>query len=578
MKININKVFWQRFGVAAPLVGLASIWVMSRVANVLPKIMGDELTYSMDARKLALGDSTVPNYLFNLLFSSTNVCGYNFYGCAKGINLALLIGVAAVVYLLGRKLTTPSLAFFAALLVMVGPISSYVSYFSPDLMFYLGALIVVYMALDLASDSKVTRWAVLGGSLGLVTLIKPHALFLLPPLVIYVLYLAAKRPHSRLVSVISNSMALIATTFIVKMGLGFAFAGTKGLALFGGNYDSAATKVVNLGAQVSEPTGPAAPGAMVNLANPTASDWSFRSLSWLEPLSQGMAFHLSFYVLFFGVPSVALFVLTFRALRVKSAPLVAEKFMVLSACVVLFSTFVSVAYVALSPAWGEPLGNRVMVRYYEYALPLVTLTLLATASVDLKIKTWAKWFTLGICATALIFSIAGISSSVPPLFTDSSLIASAMKSGISLYVLGVLALGALAYWLWSPKQGRNLWLYIFSPALVLLFAVSSYVNMTIPSSHVGMYTTASRWAHDNLTPTQKHNLVVYGNIRQNVQAAQFWVDDPTVTGQTVPVGGTVDLQTLPVDTYVVGIGNLVFSGHGILVHKETSFLVARVTK
>ena len=65
IKSNPAK-FWQTLGWVVPVVGLGVIWVMTRIMEVLPKILGDELIYSTNARHTALAESSVPNYLFNL--------------------------------------------------------------------------------------------------------------------------------------------------------------------------------------------------------------------------------------------------------------------------------------------------------------------------------------------------------------------------------------------------------------------------------------------------------------------------------------------------------------------------------
>jgi hypothetical protein len=167
---------------------------------------------------------------------------------------------------------------------------------------------------------------------------------------------------------------------------------------------------------------------------------------------------------------------------------------------------------------------------------------------------------------------------VPPLFTDSSLIASVLKSGMTLWTFAILTLVALFLWFRNSEQGAKIWAFGMTSIVVLVFAISSYVNMTVPSSIVGVYTHASRWAHDNLTDAQKHGLIIYGNVKPNVQQAQFWVDDASVTGQALPEGAEVDLTAVPEGTYILAIGNLGFKGNGKVIHQEDTFLVAQVTK
>ncbi len=79
--------FWKTFSWVVPVVGLGVIWVMTRIMTVLPKILGDDYIYSMNARHTPLADSSVPNYFFNQLFGTTSAFGYGFYTAAKVYNL-----------------------------------------------------------------------------------------------------------------------------------------------------------------------------------------------------------------------------------------------------------------------------------------------------------------------------------------------------------------------------------------------------------------------------------------------------------------------------------------------------------
>jgi phosphoglycerol transferase len=582
---KFDKTFWQRTAWVAPTVGLALIWVMSRVGAVLPKIMGDELTYSTDARHLPLAQSEVPNYLFNIIFSTTNVCGYGFYGCAKTINMFFLVALCAVIYLAARLFAGRGISFAVAMLTMLGPISSYVSYFTPDLMFYFAASLAIYYLLKMDESAAWWRFALIGVGIGLVTLIKPHGLFLIPPIVLYVIYLAIKAKDRRVLRAVANSVSFVVAAFVVKLGLGFAFAGQRGLVLFGGNYDGAATKVV---ASASTPAADIVASTASNIStgavgaalpvNPIAAAWSFASGEWVAPLGSQLVFHLAFLLIFFGLPVIILLRQFVAAHRTVEATTATDRLAVLVTWSTVVLLAVSAIFVAAAPAWGEMISDRVMVRYYEYILPFVALAAISEPALKAKFSNVSKWVWLGVFAVVFAVALPSMNSLVPPLFTDSSLIASVLKSGMTLWTFAILTLIGLFLWFRNSKQGAKIWAFGMTSIVVLVFAISSYVNMTVPSSIVGVYTHASRWTHDNLTDAQKHGLIIYGNVKPNVQQAQFWVDDATVTGQAFPEGTEVDLTAVPEGTYILAIGNLGFKGNGKVIHKEDTFLVAQVTK
>ncbi len=92
---NLKAFFkdWRNFTLIAALAGVAG-WVFSRVSMVNPAILGDEYLYSINARHAAPWDPSpagdFSNYLFNLVYSSTNICGDAFYTCGKILNLIFL--------------------------------------------------------------------------------------------------------------------------------------------------------------------------------------------------------------------------------------------------------------------------------------------------------------------------------------------------------------------------------------------------------------------------------------------------------------------------------------------------------
>ena len=77
----------------AVLVG-TSAWVFNQVKDINPAILQDEWIYLVTSRLYSPWAQDLPfdfgNYLFNLVYSSTNLCGDAFYTCAKVLNLAFI--------------------------------------------------------------------------------------------------------------------------------------------------------------------------------------------------------------------------------------------------------------------------------------------------------------------------------------------------------------------------------------------------------------------------------------------------------------------------------------------------------
>ena len=572
-----NGEFWKRTLWVVPTVGLALIWVMSRVGSVLPKIMGDELIYSTNARHLPLAESTVPNYLFNILFSSTNLCGTGFYSCAKVINMFLLVGLAAVIYLTARLFAKPGISFAFALLILLGPISSYVSYFTPDLMFYFASSAIIYWLLRLTSETKQWVWALVGAGVGLVTLVKPHGLFLLAPAVIYIVYLAFKTPAATAAAKFAkagiNTVLFGGVAFAVKLGLGFVFAGNRGLVLFGGSYDQAANTSLS-----SAPAPSGADLVATTVANTSVKPLaesvvppvgiSFADGSWVGPMALQLLWHTAFLLIFFGVPLILLVRQAIVAIRAKSEAVIENRLAILVLLTAITLVATTAAFSIAATNWGEQLDKHLIVRYYEYVLPFVPLILLVPGVVG---KTFSKraqlWISLVVIAI-MAASLPGMMTYVPDLFAQSALIASVLQSGLTLYPFAILGLATLVYLFRNPENTTKMWLFVFTPIIILVYAISSYVNMTVPSSIVGLYTSAGRYAHENLTAEQLAQTTVVGNVLNNVQQTQLWADNPAITGRAVSEGAELNLADIPADKqFIIAVGSMTINGDIEVLHQ-----------
>ncbi len=556
--------FWKNLSWVVPVVGLGVIWVMTRIMTVLPKILGDELIYSNNARHTALADSSVPNYFFNLLYSTTSNFGYGFYTAAKVYNLVFLIGFAAVVYFAARLIAKPGVSFVVAMIALVGPISAYASYFTPEMMFYFGCALVIYFALRFHARTGFAKWALLGLGLGLVTLVKPHALFLTAPLLAYIIYLAFKGEGNGWLKSLARVTSFGLVLVVTKFAIGYAFAGEKGLSIFGGSYDASASSAIN--------SGGAAIGGAVTDPNVAviAAGGAVGTTVWQ------VLFHISYMLMFFAVPLVLTGIQTVRAFKTKGEPSETTKVSFFLFVALIALVLVSAVFVAYSSAFGETLQNRVMIRYYEYLIPFLPLTLLPLGNHIPDLGKAAKWSILAGAVVWLIIAMPNLTTIVPGLFTDSSMMASAIKSGIPLAVFAGIGVGMLAYWLFKPEVGAQAWLYGFAPLIILVYAISTYTNMTVPSSNVGQYTGSSRWVHDNISVKDRENIVVIGNNLQNVQAAQLWLDTPSSTGQMVAEGQEVNINDFPEKgQLILAIGKVALTGDGFIVKQEGSWALIK---
>ena len=103
----------------AVLVG-TSAWVFNQVKDINPAILQDEWVYLVTSRLYSPWAQDLPfdfgNYLYNLVYGSTNLCGDAFYTCAKVLNLAFIQGFALTLFVIALRFLPfwGALAFYGA--------------------------------------------------------------------------------------------------------------------------------------------------------------------------------------------------------------------------------------------------------------------------------------------------------------------------------------------------------------------------------------------------------------------------------------------------------------------------------
>lgn len=547
------------------------IFVMSRFQTVLPKIMADELIYSLNTLERPLSEATHPNYLYYWLFSPVAACGDNFYGCTKWMNMIFLLGIVGMTYLISRKFAKPGLSLTVALITMVGPISTYVSFFTPDLMFFFSVIAIVYWLLNLSTGSPSWHWVLVGVSLGLAALVKPHALFIYPAVLLYATWLHWSHRDAKWWRGAILGGVTVLTGLATKLAVGFAVAGERGLGLFGGDYDGALGNVVR-----SNNSGGGNQGGGGN-GNSGELEFSLLDPSWVATFGLQVIMHLGVLLVLTGVPLWILIAGSRKLLTrapEEQTENYSQKFVFLVGTIVLTMIFVSSLFASVSLAWGETLQGRVMIRYYEFAFVLLPILALLPASRQWvgKLANWlvpVASLAIGVVGTSLMLSLA------PSFYTDSALLAAIRGAEWVYWLLLPASVAMIIYWQRRNVAGARGWLLGFWSFVVLVYLVTSFNNLSVPGSAKGLYTNSSFWIKENLTEQQIDGLVIIGNDLRLLQSSQFWLRDPSVTSRVVAPGEPIDLKELPRDKYFAFIGNIGITGKGEVVHQTDRFVVIK---
>jgi len=235
---NVKVFFkdWRSIVLISVLAGVAG-WIFSRLVMVNPAILGDEYLYSINARHAAPWDPSpagdFSNYLFNLAYSSTNLCGDAFYTCGKILNLIFFIGFLIVIFIIAVRFLNywVSLAFTVA--AGLSPISVYTSMFLPESMYFF-MLSLVFLSVLKAAESYAWRdWGLVGVLIGVASLVKPHAWLSAIAIGIFLVVLGLTQTRHRFNPLFKAVGAISLGAILGRIVIGFAVAGPRALDFFG---------------------------------------------------------------------------------------------------------------------------------------------------------------------------------------------------------------------------------------------------------------------------------------------------------------------------------------------------------
>ncbi|PYD84477.1 phosphoglycerol transferase, partial [Pseudomonas syringae pv. pisi] len=180
----------------------------------------------------------IPDYLYLAIYKSTNLCGRGFMECSKLFNTVFFVAAAPFIYMTARRFCGSRLSVLIVFLSMLGPINSYTAYFMPEPLFFLSFWVGISYFLSLNAQSSLKEWALFGFIMGCSSLVKPHAMFMIPAFCLCIIFFAYKSMSTWLVTGLKSSAVFVAVMLATKFVVSFIIAGTSGLTLFGNFYTS----------------------------------------------------------------------------------------------------------------------------------------------------------------------------------------------------------------------------------------------------------------------------------------------------------------------------------------------------
>ena len=536
----VTKSKYEYFWLLLPVAFAA--WSITRVWTVLPSIMGDEYVYTSAAKHLPFAEQYFSNYIFSWVMSATNMCGTEFYVCTKGINSVFFALAILFTFLIAARFLTFGWSVFVASVTALSPIAIPVSYFMPEIMYFAAMTGVVLVALWVADKGKWQLWSLVGISLGLAALVKPHAIFMLPAFTIFALVVSYKLASGSWLAGIRSAGSTIAGFFVAKFGLGFLFAGTEGLKLFGGYgspVDALTSVVQNQAPTVSQDAGTQATGLEL-----------FASVSFGH-----LAMHLAVVLMIAGLPLLlSLRVLLAVAKKPEPVGPVSSLFILVG-----LITFSIIAVVAVFEAYvtvgGDDHSDRLILRYYEFLIPQFTVMgLLLPRFTDSKLV-WRILQGSTVVVAALFFSIF-YPGNFDQQYADSSTLPGLAASGGLFIAVAVAIAAAILYWIFTPEEG-NVLIGRFIIPLFLIVALFMSQSKLIEINGTQAYFDQAGWAsRDALNDVPGDRIIVIGQTRTEVFTVKFWIDEPNIKDLLVLEGSVVPLDNVSESDYVVTLGNI----------------------
>jgi phosphoglycerol transferase len=501
----------------ASFVVLAAVfaWLTVRSQGINPTVFADEWYYSKMARLQPLAEAIVPSYLYLWLFGATNACGDGFLACARGANALLLIAGAPFLYLTARSVTGRATAATIALLATLAPLNLFAAYFMPETMYYFGFCVLSWVALTRHHWHWGLHALACGVLLGLMSLVKVHAVFLAPALLLFLAYTRWLAGPGWIGSALAAMAIAGAGMFAVKFGLGYVLAGDPGLSLFGPFYTGGANA--------------AGAGSKLRLLKPA--------------FVSGRA-HLMVLTLAFGMPLAAMLLGVLRAGKRTQAGQ-AELTGIYTLLMLGAAAGMTILYTATLAAPGSNEGLRLHVRYYSFVFPL--LWVVAAAAVerhDERHRAALRW-TLALLLTAVL-AVAVVKLPTYTFNAADSPEAFALRLD-QRRTLALYALQAASLLLWAAGRaaGRYLFLFVVTPLYVASAIIENDIQLELlrPDQAADM---AGKAAHRLVPPAERGQITVAGTALAQIMRAQFHIDNKDTVMLELPENAPIQAYQIPI--------------------------------
>lgn len=488
--VSFYKTTWFEW-LNITVVSALSFWLLTaRLVGVNVSVLIDEYSYVLDSHYRTSAEATWPNHLFQLVYSFTKQCGPEFYSCSRSLNAIFVVSGAVFLYLLAKHISGKKwLGAIVAGGAVLGSYGTYTTYFMPEAIFNLLMVVFFWAMLRFGKTENLFAWSGFGLILGVASLAKPHAFFVIPAVVIFILLMQRSR-EKFLLPALSKVGIFLASFFTTKFLFGFVISGERGLSVLG-NYASL----------------PQA-GGLATEALAKNSGLSVIGTAWGQTLMITMVLGVALAVTVHGILSVL----------PKSQVALFENFS--ARALIGLSLLNMMAVSAIFEAWGN-LDVWMHTRYYSYLIPLAAVVLLeAYARSSTQSKPLLKRIVVGVFIA--VAAIALFTAALP--YGTNWIDAPDFKFHIDNLVLSsiliVVSMALAIWWLWDSKTPMLIAVVVSLLASMFSGAhISNFLNANFGKDST--YDQLGRVLRDYLPQDELDQTVLIGENQTLIERALF---------------------------------------------------------
>lgn len=493
-------------------------FLVFRNSGRYPTIFSDEYFYSKFSRFLPFSNSSIPVYVYLMIYRITNICGDQFLFCARILNALFFVAATPFIYAIAKRVCSRNVSFMVVLLALLGPINSYTVYFMPESLYFFWFWVFTWFILQLDNSSKARLWCLSGVLLGLFALVKPHAVFLLPAIVGYIVYVTRRKEGVWLQRSFRNIGLFMIGAFVTKLLLGYFFAGKAGVTILGVGYASALTTVL-----------------------PNVQRYS----EFFAALAKNLTGHALAMCLMFGVPIAVLIKTTFKS-KAHQAEIRPDQKIVFYTLLVLCNLVLLAGFFSaiVSDNNAVKMSVRLHMRFYNFVFPLLLIITASQLFADIKTRQ-RRWrmviaFPIGVAMAYAVYTrlAAHINFSF-----DSPELCGFTYHSIGFYVLSGISFLALVLWVYGERVGAAIFIYLCMPLTVIFSTV--YINQFLkPYLVPSVFDNAGIFTKQHLSDEELSKLVVVGSELKELFHVAFYLNNVGVSLDRIPVGAEYDLARL----------------------------------